>query len=269
MTDFSLLTRPTEFLDFNSDSVRGFLARALRGEAMTPEDAARRAYYAVRDGLRYEIYGADLSRTGLRASTIIGHGSGLCIHKSVVFATVARALGIPSRLVFANVLNHLASPRLREYVGGDVFHYHCLVALYLNGRWLKVTPVFNKTLCHLFGIRPLEFDGRSNSMHHPFDNCGQRYMEFVHVHGEFDDLPYDQVVDGLRRAHPNLFADSVSFRAGILVTEAPVSRHAGFSGTRPAARKSIQTRRYEESRVRAGSDAAHEEASPAPAHIPS
>ena len=206
------LIQPTEFLDFDSGSVRRFLTRLLRGDAVTHEEAAVRAYYAVRDGIRYEIYGADLSRMGLRASTIIERGSGLCIHKSIVYAALARALGIPSRLVFANVRNHLVSPRLREYVGGDVFHYHCLVAVYLNTKWLKVTPVFNKALCHLFGITPLEFDGLNDSMYHPFDGAKRSRMEFVRVHGEFADLPYDQVIDGLRQAHPNLFADERGFR---------------------------------------------------------
>ncbi|MBV8091823.1 MAG: transglutaminase domain-containing protein [Acetobacteraceae bacterium] len=221
MTALTTLIQPTEFLDFTSEPVRAFMAQALRGEAMAPETAAVRLFYAVRDRIRYEIYGADLSSTGFRASTTIGRNSGLCIHKSIVYAAAVRALGIPSRLVFGNVRNHLASPQLCKYVGGDVFHYHCLVAIHLNDKWLKVTPVFNKTLCHLFGMKPLEFDGRSDSIYHPFDERGQKHMEFVHMHGEFDDMPYDQVIDGLRRAHPNLFKDSVSFRNGVLAREAP------------------------------------------------
>src|SRR4051794_7827475 len=105
MTASTALTQPTEFLDFTSEPVRAFIARVLRGEVMAPETAAIRLFYAVRDRIRYEIYGADLSSTGFRASTIIGRGSGLCIHKSIVYAAAVRALGIPSRLVFANVRN--------------------------------------------------------------------------------------------------------------------------------------------------------------------
>lgn len=221
MTDYTTLTRPTEFLDFGAAAVREFVARSLHDVTVPPEMAAAKLYYAVRDGIRYEIYGVDMSRTGLRASTIIASGSGLCIHKSIVYAAAVRALGIPSRLVLTDVRNHLTSPRLREFVGGDVFHYHCLVSIYLNCRWLKVTPVFNNVLCHLFGITPLEFDGLSDSLHHPYDKHGQKYMEFVHVHGEFDDLPYEKIINGLRRAHPKLFADAVRMRSGSLAAEAP------------------------------------------------
>jgi transglutaminase-like putative cysteine protease len=188
---------------------------------LSPVEKAKRLYYAVRDGIRYEIYGVDISRAGLRASAVIRGGSGLCIHKSVVFAAAARALGIPARLVLTDVRNHLASPRLRSLVGGDVFHYHCLVSVRLEDRWVKATPVFNGVLCRLYGMAPLEFDGTADSLHHPYDERGRRYMEFLKIHGEFDDLPYELVTRGLRRAHPGLFADHNRTRSGALVDEAP------------------------------------------------
>jgi Transglutaminase-like superfamily len=223
MTDLAALTRPTDFLDFDTAAVRAFVARSVPDAATPPVEAAVRLYYAVRDGIRYEVYGADLSRAGLRASATVARGSGFCLHKSVVYAAAARALGIPSRLVLTDVRNHLASPRLRELVGGDVFSYHCLAAVHLGGRWLKVTPVFNKVLCHLFGMAPLEFDGRSDSLHHPYDHHGRRHMEFIRCHGEFDELPYERVVSGLRRAHPRLFAGTARTREGALAAEAPVA----------------------------------------------
>jgi hypothetical protein len=221
MTDFSVLTAPTEFLDSTAEPVRRLAARAIGPTKVSPDAAAVKAYYAVRDGLRYEVYGADLSRIGLRASTTIERGGGLCIHKSIVYAAVMRALGIPSRLVFADVRNHLASPQLRAHAGGDVFHYHCMVAIRLGASWLRVTPVFNRNLCHLFGMRPLDFDGRETSIHQSYNASEGTHMEFVREHGEFDDLPYDRVLNGLRQAHPGLFAGPVRFRAGKLATEAP------------------------------------------------
>lgn len=90
--------------------------------------------------------------------------------------------------------NHLAPARLRALVGGDVFRYHCLTSVYLNGRWVKSTSVFPRILCKLYHIAPLEFDGTTDSLHHPFDLHDRRHMEFLHTHGEFADLPYDRVV---------------------------------------------------------------------------
>lgn len=220
MTVIDPLLAPTAFLDHGEPEVQALVARTTRPD----QDARERAvalYYAVRDGLRYEIYEADLSREGMRASRVLRAGSGLCIHKSIVYAAAARAAGIPSRLVLTDVRNHLASPRLKDFIGGDVFHYHCLVAIKLGDAWLKVTPVFNGRLCKLYGMTPLEFDGTGDSLHHPYDTHGQRHMEFVREHGAFDDLPYEAVVQGMRSAHPRLFATADRLRGGALAHEAP------------------------------------------------
>ncbi|MBV9013762.1 MAG: transglutaminase domain-containing protein [Pseudonocardiales bacterium] len=207
---------PTDFLDYRSAEVQDFVQRWAPATVGTDTERAISLYYAVRERVRYEVYGADLSRSGLRASRVLRAGSGLCIHKSVLYAAALRAIGVPSRLVFADVRNHLASERLRALVGGDVFRYHCLTSVSLGGRWVKATPVFPAMLCKLYHIAPLEFDGITDSLHHPFDLHGRRHMEFLYTHGEFADLPYDLVINGLRRAHPRVFGDT----DGSLLTDA-------------------------------------------------
>ena len=220
-TDLDQLRRPTEFLDYESPAVDEFVRRVLPDPtAGTDIERACALYYAVRDKIQYEVYGADLSRQGLRASAIIERGMGFCVHKSIVYAAVVRAAGTPSRLLYGDVRNHLASARLIELVGGNVFSFHALNSVYLDGRWVKATPVFTKLLCRLYGMKPLEFDGRSDSLYHPYDQVGRRHMEFLRWHGEFDDFPYDLVVGGIRCAHPKLFESGVRTASGSLVNEA-------------------------------------------------
>jgi hypothetical protein len=214
------LCEQTEFLDYGTAEVQDFIARALPDTARPDRELAVDLYYAVRDGVQYEIYGADLSREGLRASAVLRRGRGFCIHKSVLYAACARSLGIPSQLVLVDVRNHLASPRLRQLVGGDLFRYHALARVHLDGRWIKVTPVFSAKLCRLYRMAPLDFDGRADAIFHPFDDEGKSFIEIVHDHGEFDDLPYETVVGGLRSAHAALFAGHTRVRAGSLVAEA-------------------------------------------------
>jgi transglutaminase-like putative cysteine protease len=209
----------TEFLDHDSAEVREFVRRTVEPDS-APAEQAVALYRAVRDGVHYEVYGADLSRAGLRASSVLRRGSGMCLHKSVLYAAALRRVGVPSRLVLTDVRNHLASPRLRQLVGGDVFRYHCLVSVFLNESWVKATPVFNSRLCRLYRIAPLDFDGTADSLHHPFDLNGRRHMEFLHTHGEFADLPYDLVLDGLRAAHPRIFATPETLATGSLVADA-------------------------------------------------
>lgn len=214
------LLAATRALDHDSPVVRDFVASALTGVANTPIDRAVAIYYAVRDQIHYEVYDADLSRTGLSASAIITRGRGFCVHKSIVYAAATRAAGVQSRIVLTDVRNHLASARLRELVGGDIFRFHALNSVYLEGKWVRATPVFNKMLCKLYGITPLEFDGRTDSMSHPYDTQGRRYMEFLHEYGEFDDFPFELVVEGIRAAHPRLFAGKYALTSGSLVAEA-------------------------------------------------
>jgi transglutaminase-like putative cysteine protease len=219
-TQDSRVLEATEFLDHETSTVRRFTGRVLGDQEHTPAEAATLLYYAVRDGIFYDVYDADLSREGLRASSIIERGRGFCVHKSIVYAAACRAAGIPSRLVFADVRNHLASDRLRELVGGTLFCFHTLTAVRPRDRWIKATPVFNKMLCRIYGMPALEFDGESDSLYHPYDADGGRLMEFVSHRGEFDDFPYDLVVGGIRTAHPKLFASRFVTARGSLVAEA-------------------------------------------------
>ncbi|QIP82864.1 transglutaminase domain-containing protein [Streptomyces sp. Tu 2975] len=211
----------TEFLDHETEQVRAFVADAAAPGATTPTEQAVALYYAVRDTVRYEVYGADLTRQGLRASTVAAGRSGMCLHKSVLYAAGLRSLGIPARLVLTDVRNHLASPKLISLLGGDVFHQHCLTSVRLEGQWVRATPVFNKNLCRLYRMAPLDFDGTADSLHHPFDLKGRRQMEFLRFHGEFDDLPYETVLADLRAAHPGLFGGAGDrFTAGSLEHDA-------------------------------------------------
>lgn len=220
--------RVTNFLDHDSAEVGAFVAAAVSPGSDTPTRRAVDLYYGVRDGIRYEVYGVDLSREGLRASSVVSSGSGMCLHKSVLYAACLRRVGVPSRLVLTDVRNHLSSPRLRSLVGGDVFHQHCLTALHLQGRWLTVTPVFNRVLCALYKMRSLEFDGTADSVHHPYHGGEDGGMEFLRTHGTFEDLPYAMVLQDLREAHPGLFPGT-----GDAVAPGSLADEADAPGPRP------------------------------------
>jgi transglutaminase-like putative cysteine protease len=197
--------RPTPFLDADHPRVRGLAEDAAAGAA-DPVERGVRLYYAVRDGLRYDPYCVSLTPDGLTASAVIARGRGYCVAKAAVLAAAARAVGIPSRLGFADVRNHLATRRLREQMGTDVFYYHGYTELHLDGRWVKATPAFNVELCERFGVRPLEFDGRADSIFHPLDAEGRRHMEYLHDHGTRDDVPLDELREAMARLYPGLHA---------------------------------------------------------------
>jgi hypothetical protein len=196
----------TEFLDSASPEIRRFAENAVQ-KAADPRERAIALFYAVRDGIRYEIYGADLSRCGLRASSVLNARTGFCVHKAILFAAALRAARVPARLCFADVRNHLCTDRLRSILGGDVFYFHAYAETFLESRWVKATPVFNAHLCRLFGMTPLEFDGVHDATLHPYDQQNRVYMEFLRDHGAFADFPHDFVVGGLRERYLGLFSN--------------------------------------------------------------
>lgn len=199
--DLGLYLEPTLYLDVDEPSVRAFGDKAV-GQASDAIDKAVRLYCAVRDGFLYDPYSLTLTPEYYRASSTIARGQGNCISKAVVLAATARGAGIPARLGFADVRNHLVTQRLRAVMGTDVFYYHGFAELYLNGKWVKATPAFNIDLCRKFGVLPLEFDGRSDAIFHPFDSTNRRHMEYVNDRGHRADLPFEELCEALLRRYP-------------------------------------------------------------------
>lgn len=182
----------TSIIDYSHVSVRKFTKEHIR-HLTDPRKQAISLYYAVRDGIRYDPYSLDLTEEGLRASTTLENGRSWCVPKAVLLAACCRFLGIPARLGFADVRNHLSTARMREIMKTDVFQWHGYTSIYLDGAWVKATPAFNIELCRRFLLKPLDFDGRSDSLYHPCDEDGNRHMEYLRHRGEFPDVPIDRI----------------------------------------------------------------------------
>ncbi|MBA4354904.1 MAG: transglutaminase family protein [Novosphingobium sp.] len=194
---------PTAIINSDHPAVHAFAAQAAAG-CTDDRMAAVAIYHAVRDGIRYDPYTVDLSVAGLGASGALQLGRGWCIPKAALMAACCRAVGIPARVGLADVRNHLSTKKLLDMLGTDIFYCHGYTSVWLDGRWVKATPAFNKELCTRAGIAPLEFDGREDSINHPFDLSGQRHMEYLAMHGEFDDVPRDYVLVTFARHYPSL-----------------------------------------------------------------
>ncbi|WP_372791486.1 transglutaminase family protein [Paraconexibacter sp.] len=194
---------PTAFLDADHPDVLAF-ARDAVGDATDDVTKARRLFAAVRDGIRYDPFSLSTDPASYRASAVLAAGSAYCVPKSVLLSAAARAVGVPARLGLADVRNHLQSPRLAERMGTDLFVYHGYSTLFVGGAWRKASSAFNAELCARFGVEPLDFDGTSDALLHAFSGDGSRYMEYLHDHGDRQDLPLEEILDAYRRAYPVL-----------------------------------------------------------------
>lgn len=190
----------TPLVDSDHPAVREFAARQAQGQ-----DARERAvslYYAVRDRVRYDPYRLDLSEHGMRASTVLEQGYGWCVNKAALLAATCRAAGIPARVGFADVRNHMSTQRMRETMQTDVFIWHGYTEIWIADAWRKATPAFNIELCDRFGLHGLEFDGVNDSIYHPFDKSGQRHMEYLRNRGSFAEMPLARIVADFRVEYP-------------------------------------------------------------------
>ena len=191
--DLTSYLAPAQFVDSDHPAVIAYADRAC-GASVTATDRAVALFYAIRDGIRYDPYSVSANADDYRASVIAGRERGFCVPKAVLLTACARALAIPARLGFADVINHLQSARLARLMATDVFAFHGYTELYLDGRWVKATPAFNVELCQRFGVAALEFDGTSDALLHEFEADGRRHMEYVRDRGTYADLPFAEMM---------------------------------------------------------------------------
>lgn len=214
----------TPVIQADHPAIRAFADDAIAG-ATDPVERACRLYYAVRDGVRYDPYSIVLSIEGLSATRCLAERVGFCVTKAALFAAAARAVGIPTKVGYADVRNHLVTGRLKAMMDTDVFVFHGYNELYLAGRWVQATPIFNIELCRKFRVKPLEFDGRTDSMLHPLDEDARQHMEYVRYHGTFADVPHAIILPAFARAYSKMFKDGRVVKPGDFAAEA-AAEHA-------------------------------------------
>ncbi len=198
--DLRIYLEPTQILD-SYDPELASLAQEVTCKAFDPLDKAIRLYYWVRDNIWYDPYVPFYKPEHYRASRVLKLKRGYCVSKASLLCAMGRACGIPSRLGFADVRNHLATRQLVEWMGNDLFVYHGFTEFHLEGKWVKATPAFNKELCEKHRVEPLEFDGRHDSIFQPYNSEQKRFMEYVAFHGSFQDVPVQRIVRAWEEAY--------------------------------------------------------------------
>ncbi|MHA1680830.1 MAG: transglutaminase-like domain-containing protein [Promethearchaeota archaeon] len=185
----------TRFIDDAGGSISS-LARELTRDvdAGDVRQKATKIFYFVRDKIPYKIQWQMITRKSLRASTTLKNGHGFCIPKAILLAALARTLGIPSRLHFADIRNYRTSESLKQAMGSNLFVYHGYTELFLEGAWLKANPAFDKALCNEKDLIPVEFDGRSHGLFSKVDKHGNKFIEYVKDHGVYTDVPYSNII---------------------------------------------------------------------------
>jgi transglutaminase-like putative cysteine protease len=194
---------PGRFVDSAHPAVIDFSRKHATGASQRARAVS--LYYAVRDEIRYNPFQNFTVDESYRGSVCLERGVGWCVPKAALLAAAARVAGIPARVGYADVKNHLTSPELTARMGTDLFVFHGYTELFLDERWVKATPAFNLALCTRFRVKPLEFDGTEDSIFHPFDEDNRRHMEYVRDRGSYADVPIEEIKRVFAETYPRYY----------------------------------------------------------------
>lgn len=192
--------------DYLSESIQKLIEKISDGSTEdTPIEFAIKAYYYIRDAWPYNPYRFSLKEHDWIASEISTHKTGHCLDKAILLISVLRGKNIPARLGLAKVKNHIAVDDIVEKFGNEVLVPHGYAELFLDGKWVKATPAFNKTLCEKLNVAALDFDGINDSLFQSYDSSGTtKFMEYLEDYGTFNHVPLTHMLDLMKETYPLL-----------------------------------------------------------------
>ena len=200
--------RETEFLNFTHPEFRAFIDPFCKESASV--ETAIKYYQFIRDHFLYDPFHLDLRKPALQASSIILKNRAWCVEKAIVFAAGLRAMGIPAKLGYAIVENHIGVERLTQILKSPKIVFHGYVEVFIKefNQWTKATPAFDQRVCKLSHVEPLTWDGKQDSLFQAYMGTN-KFMLYHHDYGTFDDVPRDLMQLEMSRFYPHLFDGSV------------------------------------------------------------
>ena len=184
--------RSTFFIDCDSPAVVEKSGELTAG-ILEVRDKAIHIFNFVRDHIRYNVYSPRPSPEEFKASHVLSRKEGYCVQKAVLLVALARAARIPARLRFAEIRQHLTSGDFLEKRGSNLFPFHGLADLNIDGRWVRATPTYDVEYCKKVGVMPVAFNGENDALLPLHTLDGRLNIEYIEDRGFFEDLPLDEI----------------------------------------------------------------------------
>jgi transglutaminase-like putative cysteine protease len=165
-------------------------------------EVMQKLFLFVRDQIPYNMYAVSGNPLYYRSSKVLEMGTGYCMQKAILFTSLGRAAGVPSRLVLAAIRNHLTPPEVVEILGGNIFFPHAYSQFFLAGRWINIAATYDKPLSERMGTAVLEFNGHDDTLLPETDLAGRRFIEYMENFGTFDDLPWQLITEKMPHYYP-------------------------------------------------------------------
>jgi transglutaminase-like putative cysteine protease len=191
--------RCTEIIDCDTESIVE-KAQSLTEGLQTDREKAVALFYFVRDEIKHNPYATGMEYNRYKASLTLELGEGFCSHKSILLAALARVVGIPARIGFVAIHDHLISDTFKEMIGGiNILPLHGYAEFFIEGKWVHASPSYDVAICQKNRYVTVEFDGMNNAKDSPYDRDGKKHIEHIKDHGTFDDLPWEWMWEYLRQ----------------------------------------------------------------------
>jgi len=205
MGNLDIYLQPTKFFDFNKKFVRDKAFEITEG-LETEKEKAIALFYWVRDEIKYNMLAYNPSiKANFEASVTLQRKNGFCVSKSILLSTFARAIGIPARIHLVDLINHKISQKVIDFMDTNVMYYHGYSELYLNNKWVKLTPSFDQKTAIKGGFIPMvEFDGENDAVFATYDNEGRKFGEYIQDRGVHADLPLGDILRVFKEKYPKL-----------------------------------------------------------------
>ena len=194
MEDLEQYLQPNEFFNFNNSNVRKKALEITNG-LKTDKEKAIALFYWVRDNIKYNMMSFyPKVKANFKANVTLRRRYGFCVSKSILLSSFARVVGIPARLHLVDLINHKVSQRVIDFMETNVMYYHGYSELYLNDRWVKLTPSFDPKTAIKGGFLPMvEFDGENDAVFPLHDINGEHFGEYVNDRGVHANLPLEEI----------------------------------------------------------------------------
>jgi len=206
---FEETLKSTFFMDWKHPSVLQ-KAKELTDGIEDDISKAIKLFYFVRDGIRYSVKDSRKSynKEEWKPSLTLEKGYAFCIPKAILLASLARAVGIPSRLHFVDIVNHMTSERLKKNMGSNLFIFHGFVELFLNGRWVEANCAFDKELCIRKNFPWVDFDGVKDGLFASTNKDGEPFVEYIKDRGVYNDAPHQEIMQAWASGYPNRYDEN-------------------------------------------------------------
>jgi hypothetical protein len=208
MNDFEEYLKPSYFFDFNHKPVNHKALEIVKGLGSLKEKAIA-LFYWVRDEIKYNMSTYIPSvKANFKASVTLRRKNGFCVSKSILLSSFARAVEIPARIHLCDLINHKVSQKVIDFMGTNIMYYHGYSEFYLDKKWVKLTPSFDKATAIKANFLPMvEFDGENDAVFPAYDNEGNKFGEYLQDRGVHADLPLNTIEELFKEKYYNHILD--------------------------------------------------------------